>query len=178
MPSQRNQQILEEITQRLSDKQLVVTVRYSNVSATQMNDLRREVRNAGGNIYIAKNNLVAIAAHNIGLQGIETIIDGPTAYITSKEDISAAVKALSNAIKAQDLNIQILGGFMEQQMIAASRVQQLADMPSREQLIATLAASLNSPINRLARVMNAPVQNLASILSQIADQRKSQEDPA
>lgn len=175
MPSQRNQQILEEIVKRLSDKSLIVTARYSNVNATQMNDLRREVTKGGGNVYIAKNNLVALAAGQLGISNIKSIIDGPTAYITADGDIAATVKALADVIREQDLNIEILGGVMEEQLIPPERVRQIAELPSREQLIGMLASVMNSPLTGLARVLNAPVQNLASVLQQIADQQKESE---
>ena len=64
---------------------------------------------------------------------------------------------------------------MEDQLIPPERVRQIAELPSREQLIGMLASVMNSPLTGLARVLNAPVQNLASVLQQIADQRKESE---
>ena len=176
MPSKRNEEILASILDRIQDKPLIVTARYSNVNAAQMNDLRREVVNGGGRIFIAKNNLVKIAAHQIGIQDIDEIIDGPTAYIVADDDIAGTVKALTTSIKDQSLEIQILGGIVESQTIDASRVEQIADLPSRDQLIGMLASALNGPLTSFARVLNAPVQNLASALEQIADQRRTAEE--
>ena len=64
---------------------------------------------------------------------------------------------------------------MESEMIDANRVEQIADLPYKEQLIGMLASTLNGPLMSFARVLNAPVQNLASALEQIAEQRKSAE---
>ncbi len=172
MPSERNQKILQEIERRLDGKLLIVTARYANVSATQMNDLRREVSNGGGNVYIAKNNLVMLAARQMGISDIDRIIDGPTAYITAQDDVAGMVKALAKVIRDQGMNLEILGGIMESRLIDAERVKQIADMPSRDQLIGMLAATMNAPLTGLARVLNAPVQNLASVLNQIAEQRR------
>ncbi len=172
MPSQRNQDILHEVTERLRDKQLIVTIRYSNVSASQMNDLRREVTNGGGNVYVAKNNLALIAAERLGISGMEQIVDGPTAYITASDDVAGAVKALTNVTRDLSLDLEILGGVMENELIDPARVNQISNLPSRDQLIGMLAATLNAPLTGLARVLNAPVQNLASALHQIAEQRR------
>ena len=65
---------------------------------------------------------------------------------------------------------------MESETIDANRVEQIADLPSREQLIGMLASALNGPLNSFARVLNAPVQNLASTLEQIAEQRRTAEE--
>ena len=176
MPSKRNEEILASILDRIQDKPLIVTARYSNVDASQMNDLRRDVSNGGGKIFIAKNNLVKIAADQIGIQDIEKIIDGPTAYIVADDDIAGMVKALTESIKDQSLEVQILGGIMDSEMIDAKRVEQIADLPSRDQLIGMLASALNSPLTSFARVLNAPVQNLASTLEQIAEQRRTPEE--
>ena len=176
MPSKRNEDILANVLDRIKDKPLIVTARYSNVNAAQMNDLRRDVTKGGGKIFIAKNNLVKIAADQIGIRDIDKIIDGPTAYIVADDDIAGTVKALTTTIKAENLEIQILGGIMESEMIDATRVEQIADLPSREQLIGMLASALNSPLTSFVRVLNAPVQNLASALEQIADQRRTAEE--
>ena len=82
MPSKRNISILDDLLARLSDKQMIITMRYSNVSAGQMDALRRAVRDGGGVLYVAKNTLVKRAADELGIEGMEGIIDGPTGYIT------------------------------------------------------------------------------------------------
>ncbi len=175
MPSKRNEEILNELLELFRDKPLIVTARYANVKASQMNDLRREVTNGGGTIYVAKNNLVKLAAGQLGIDDIDTIIDGPTAYIVAEDDIAGAVKALTTSIKDMSVNVEILGGIMENETIGADRVAQISELPSREQLIGILASTLNSPLVSLARVLNAPVQNLASMLEQIAQQRGAAE---
>ena len=175
MPSQRNQDLLQNLLDRLQDKPLIVTARFSKVNAAQMNDLRRDITNGGGKMFIAKNNIVKIAADKLGISGIDSIIDGPTAYIVADDDAAAMVKSLTNSIKAQNIEIEILGGVMESELIDAQRVAQLGDLPSRDQLIGMLAATLNGPLMSFARVLNAPVQNLASALEQIAEQRRTAE---
>ncbi len=175
MPSQRNQQILDNILDRMRDKPLIVTARYSNVNASQMDDLRRSVTNGGGKVFVAKNTLVKIAAEELGIDSIDEIIDGPTAYIVADDDIAGMVKALNDSIKDQSINVEILGGVLDRELINSVRVEQIAALPTREQLIGMLASAMNGPINNLARVLNAPVQNLASVLEQITEQRRSTE---
>ena len=175
MPSERNQQILSNLLDRMRDKPLIVTVRHTNVNASQMNNLRRDISNGGGKMLIAKNNLVKLAADELGISGIESIIDGPTAYVIADDDIAGTVKALTTSIKDQSINVDILGGVMERELINANRVEQIADLPTRDQLIGMLASSMNGPLMAFARVLNAPVQNLASALEQIAEQRRTAE---
>jgi large subunit ribosomal protein L10 len=175
MPSTRNQKILENVLERMKDKPLVVTAQYTNVDASQMNELRRNVTAGGGKMFIAKNNLVKIAADQLGISEIDRIIDGPTAYIVANDDVAGMVKALTASIKGQSIDVRILGGIMESELIDAARVEQIADLPSRDQLLGMLASALNAPLTSFARVLNAPVQNLAHALEQIAEQRRAAE---
>ncbi len=176
MPSRRNQDILSDLLERLQDKPLIVTARYSNVNAAQMNDLRRDVTRGGGKIFVAKNNLVKLAADELGIDGIDQIIDGPTAYLTADDDIAAMMKALTDSINSQDLNVELLGGVVDGELVDSERVKQIADLPTRDQLLGMLAAALNGPLTAFTRVINAPVQNLAIALEQIAEQRRSAEE--
>ncbi len=178
MPSKRNTQMKENLVDRMRDKPLIVTARFSNVNASQMDELRRHVTGGGGKVFVAKNTLVKIAASELGISDIDEIIDGPTAYIVAEDDIADMVKALNTTIRDQRIDVEILGGIMEQQLIDANRVKQIADLPSREQLMGMLASTLNGPLMSLTRVLNAPVQNLASMLEQIAQQRQSAESEA
>lgn len=173
MPSTRNVSILEEIVSRFSDTQMIITMRYTNVSAAEMDALRAAIRGGGGLLYIAKNTLVLRAAEQLGIEGIDAIIDGPTGYMTVSGDVAGAAGALVDAIEDQSLSIDVLGGVMDNRVIDAGRVQQLSQLPSREELLATLAASLNAPLTGLLRVMGAPVQGLAQALHQVADQRQA-----
>lgn len=175
MPSKRNISILDELLARLSDKQMIITMRYANVSAGQMDALRRAVRDGGGVLYIAKNTLVKRAADQLGIDGIDGIIDGPTGYITVEDDIAGAAGALVGAIKEHDLSVDILGGVMDNEVIDAGRVQQISALPSRDQLIGMLAATMNAPLTGLMRVMSAPIQGLAQSLQQVVEQRQAQE---
>lgn len=175
MPSKRNEAIMEDLLVRLSDKQMIITMRYVNVSAVQMSELRRAIRGGGGVLYIAKNTLVLRAAESLGITGMSEIIDGPTGYVTVEGDVATAASALMDAIKEHNLEVEILGGIMDGELINAARVGQLSELPSREELLGMLAASLNAPLTGLMRVMSAPVQGLAQSLRQVLEQRQAQE---
>ena len=175
MPSQRNIAIMDDLLARLSDKQMIITMRYENVSAGDMDALRQAVRQGGGLMYIAKNTLVKRAAERLGLNGLDTIIDGPTGYVTVEDDVAGAANALVTIIKDRNLEVKILGGMMNDAIIDAKRVEQISQLPSRDELIGRLAASMNSPLTGLLRVMSAPVQGLAQSLQQIVEQKQAQE---
>lgn len=175
MPSKRNLAIMDDLMARLSDKQMIITVRYSNVSAGDMDALRRAVRDGGGLMYIAKNTLVKRAAEHLGLKGLDTIIDGPTGYVTVEDDIAGAANALVSEIKERNLEVTILGGVIDNAIVDAGRVEQISQLPSRDELVTRLAISINSPLTGLLRVMSAPVQGLAQSLQQVIEQRQAQE---
>ena len=175
MPSKRNVAIMEDLLVRLSDKPMIITMRYSNVSAAQMDELRRAVRGGGGLLYIAKNTLVLRAAESLGIEGMGSIIDGPTGYVTVEGDVVGAAAALVGAIDEHDLQVDIMGGILEGDVIDAARIKQLSEMPSRDELLGMLASTLSAPLTGLLRVMSAPVQGLAQSLRQVLEQRQAQE---
>ena len=175
MPSKRNVAIMEDLLVRLSDKPMIITMRYSNVSAAQMDELRRAVRGGGGLLYIAKNTLVLRAAESLGINGMGAIVDGPTGYVTVEGDVAGAAAALVGAIDEHDLQVDILGGILDGDVIDAARIKQLSEMPSRDELIGMLASSLSAPLTGLLRVMSGPVQGLAQSLRQVLEQRQAQE---
>lgn len=178
MPSKRNVAIMEELLVRLSDKPMIITMRYTNVSASQMDQLRRAVRGGGGLLYIAKNTLVLRAAETLGIKGMGSIVDGPTGYVTVDDDVAGATAALVGAIEEHDLQVDILGGIMDGDVIDAARIQRLSELPSRDELLGMLASTLNAPLTGLLRVMSAPVQGLAQSLQQVLEQRQAQEQEA
>ncbi len=163
--------IVEEILDNLNKSTTAVLADYRGLTATEMTELRKGLRDAGINFKIFKNTLATIAARQAGLNDLEGMLIGPTAIAFGYDDPIAVAKILNDFAKKHDA-LEIKGGIIEHQVIDPDRVVALAKLPGREQLIAQFLGLLNQPIVRLVTVLNKPVQDLAFTLNAVAQNKR------
>lgn len=164
MPTERNVKVVENLTSAFKDSSLVVAAEYRGLDVEALQGLRRALRTEGTQFTIAKNTLARIAADNAGRSDLKEIIDGPIGFVTTAGDPAAAAKTLVKHIDDNRLEVKIVGGFLEDSVITGSRVQDLAKLPSRDELIAKMLGGMNSPITGLVTVLSGPVRALANVL--------------
>ena len=113
---------------------------------------------------VVKNTFARIAADEAGRPELKDIMGGPIGFIVSDGDPAAAAKALVNYSDDNDLPVKIIGGVLDAEVLSADRVEALAKLPSKDELIAKMLGSMNSPITGLVMVMSGPVRALATVL--------------
>lgn len=163
--------IVEEIVENLNRSTAAVLADYRGLTAAEMTELRKNLREAGINFKIFKNTLATIAAKQAGFDELEAMLVGPTAIAFAYEDPIAAAKML-NEFANKHAALEIKGGILEKQVIGQDKVVELAKLPGREQLIAQFVGLLNQPIVRLVTVLNKPVQDLAMTLNAVAQNKQ------
>jgi large subunit ribosomal protein L10 len=163
--------IVEEIVENLNRSTSAVLADYRGLTAAEMTELRKGLREAGINFKIFKNTLATIAARQAGLDDLEGMLVGPTAIAFGFADPIAVAKILNDFAKKHDA-LEIKGGIIEHQVIDQEKVITLAKLPGREQLIAQFLGLLNQPIVRLVTVLNKPVQDLAMTLNAVAQNKQ------
>lgn len=163
--------IVEEIVENLNKSTAAILTDYRGLTAAEMTELRKGLRDAGINFKIFKNTLATIAAKQAGMDGLEGMLVGPTAIAFGFEDPIAVAKILDDFAKKHDA-LEIKGGIIEHTVIDHDKVVALAKLPGREQLIAQFVGLLNQPIVRLVRALNKPVQDLALTLNAVAQNKK------
>lgn len=171
MPRPEKIAIVEEIVDNLNKSTSAVLADYRGLTAAEMTELRKGLRDAGINFKIFKNTLATIAAKQAGMGELEGMLVGPTAIAFGFEDPIAVAKILNDFAKKHDA-LEIKGGIIEKQVIDQEKVMTLAKLPGREQLIAQFLGLLNQPIVRLVTVLNKPVQDLAMTLNAVAQNKK------
>jgi len=165
--------IVEEMKEKLSS-QGVVLVSYNKLDVKTAMQLRRTFLKHGVEYKVIKNTLTRIAADNLGVEGLNDLLSGPNGLATSKDDPVAPAAALKEFFKETNSEaIAIKAGVLDGKVIDPNGVKALADLPSKEQLLATLAATLLAPITGLARALNGNVQNLAYALEAVRKQKES-----
>ena len=148
---------VEDLKKSLADAQLAIVADYRGLTVAEITDLRRRVQKAGGDVTVAKNTLVKVAMKGQDQwQGLESLLQGPTAIVIGREDFIGAAKALSDFSKEKRaVTVKVRGGVLNGEAIDAGKLQALANLPSREGLLTMIAQLLQSPISGFARAVNA-----------------------
>jgi large subunit ribosomal protein L10 len=144
---------------------------FQGITVAQATELRRRVRDNGGQYEVVKNRLALIAVKGKGLEGLSSQFSGPTSVAFSNDDPVALAKALSQFSKDHPV-LQFKGALVDGQAVAGDQVAAIATMPSREELIAKLLYLLQSPITRLARGLNEISRQLVVVLDQVSRKKE------
>ncbi|HXO41364.1 MAG TPA: 50S ribosomal protein L10 [Thermoanaerobaculia bacterium] len=144
---------------------------FKGITVPQATELRNRVRATGGEYLVVKNNLALRAIDSTALAALEEHFAGPTAVVYSTGDPVALAKALTDYAKDVPA-IELKAGMVERHAVAAGQIKEIAQLPSREQLIAKLLYLMQSPIARFARVLGALPQSLVVVLDQVRKQKE------
>ena len=148
---------------------------YKGITVPQVTALRSKVRDSGGEYLVVKNTLALRAIEGGPLDQLKELFEGPVAVVFSQTDAVGLAKALSQAAKEIPV-LELRGGVVDGQVVQANQVSDIANLPSREELIAKLLFLLQSPITRLARVLAAVPQQLVIVLDQVRQQKEGGAD--
>ena len=167
MDRAQKEKVVEELGQIFESSGVVVVARYEGMTVSQMQDLRADMRAAGGSVRVAKNRLAKIALEGKPCASIGTLLTGMTVLAYSEDPVAAA-KITEKYAKANDKFV-ILGGAMGSAALDPAGVKAVAAMPSREELIAQIVSCIGAPASNIAGAIGAPASNIASILSTIEE---------
>ncbi len=167
MDRAQKEKVVEELGQIFESSGVVVVAHYAGLTVAEMQDLRGRMREAGGSVRVAKNRLAKIALEGKPNASLADLLTGMTVLAYS-EDPTAAARVMDKFAK-DNKKIVILGGAMGNAALDPDGVKAVADMPSREELIASIVAQIGAPAANIAGAIGAPASNIASILSTIED---------
>jgi large subunit ribosomal protein L10 len=145
----------------------VIVTHYHGLTVSEVTNLRRSLREKGASFKVVKNTLSKIAASNVKLEHAPEIFSGPTAIAYSVDPIAAA-KGVVEFAKTND-NLKIIGGIVNEKILDVSSIQQLAKLPSLDQLRGQIVGILQAPASNLARVTQAPAGALARVIKAYAE---------
>jgi large subunit ribosomal protein L10 len=165
--------VVEEVRERLEGSSGSVLTEYRGLTVKDMAELRVRLSEAGGDYKVFKNTLVRRAVSGSEHEALGSLLTGPTAIAFVREDITAVAKALRDFGRANP-NLVMKGGLLDGKLLDGRDLAALADLPSRDVLLAQLAGALAAPLRQLAGLMEALPRNLAYGLSALADQRRSE----
>ncbi len=169
-------QAISEFNETIGKATNAFLIDFKGITVPQVTELRKQVRETGSEYIVVKNTLALIAVKDSPLKTLEKQFSGMTAVAYNTTDAVALAKALTKFAKDVP-TVQFKGAMLNGQIVPASEIQNIASLPSREELVAKLLFILQSPIRGLVTVLNANIRNLAVVLDQIAKQQSGGQAP-
>jgi len=174
--------IVEEVREKLQNSDGAMLTEYRGLDVPALAELRSALREAGGEYKIYKNTLVRLAAREIGLE-IDDLLTGPTAiaFVGVKSDgtpgdVAAAAKALKTFAKTND-SLVLKGGVLDDKLLSSDDLRALAELPSRDVLLAQLAGAFQAPMAKMAGLLAAVPRDFAYGLKALIDQGGASDAP-
>ncbi|TKZ22265.1 50S ribosomal protein L10 [Shimia litoralis] len=171
MDRAQKEKLVDELGQIFESSGVVVVAHYAGLTVADMQDLRARASEAGGAVRVAKNRLAKIALEGKACESIADYLSGMT-VLTYSEDPVAAAKVAEDFAK-ENKKFEILGGAMGENALDRAGVTAVSKMPSREELIASIAGCIGAPAANIAGAIGAPASNIAGILSTIEDRAEA-----
>ena len=162
--------VVDEVRERLGAASASVVTEYRGLSVGELAQLRQALAAAGGDYKIFKNTLVRLAIADGEHRLLEPLLTGPTGIAFVHGEVSAVAKALRDFSRA-NAHLVVKGGLLEGNLLSSNELAALADLPSREVLLARLAGAIAAPMRQLGALMEALPRNLAYGLSALVDSR-------
>ncbi len=140
---------VKELAEHIKGAKLILLVDYRGTTVEADTKLRKDIREVNGEIKVMKNNIIKRALDANNESGLDDVLEGPTAIVSSKEDYLQPLKAIYKFSKSNE-NYKIKGGIIDGEVKSVEELITLAQLPSREELLAKLAGSLLGTISKLA----------------------------
>lgn len=175
MPTQAKAAVIEEITDRFQNSSAAVLTEYRGLTVAQLTQLRRSL-GEGSSYAVVKNTLTKRAADSVGFSDLAPLLSGPTAIAFIEGDPVTAAKAIRDFAKANPALI-VKGGVVEGRTVDAREVTRLADVESREVLLAKLAGAMKGNLTKAAGLFQAPLSQVARLAAALQE-KKAAEAPA
>jgi large subunit ribosomal protein L10 len=163
-----------ELVESFQESAGAVLTEYRGLTVKQLQDLRRSL-GENANYAVVKNTLTKIAATEAGVDGFDDLLVGPTAIAFINGDVVEAAKGLRDFAKAHPALV-IKGGFLEGKSLDAKEIAKLADLESREVLLAKLAGGMLASLSQAVYLLNAPLAQAARVAGAL--QAKAEQDPS
>ncbi len=177
MPRPEKVQAVADIKERIEESGAVFLAEYAGLSVGEQQQLRRSLRAAESELKIVKMTLARIAATELGHDELLESLSGPTALAFAGGDAAAAAKVLQDFAK-DHAQLVLKGGLLAGEPLTIERVAQLAELDSRDVLLAKIAGAFEAPMAGMARLLGTMPSNLASMVSQLIDRLPAEEPEA
>jgi len=155
--------IIDELLERVNASPFVLVVDYTGMTVPEFADLRKKLVDVGAECHVAKNTYMRNALKEADLPDIGEHLKGQTAFVTGENDVCATAKAVKEFSKVSKKATAVCG-ILDGDVLSEAQVEALADLPSRETILAQLLGVINEPASKLVRTLNEPGASLARVI--------------
>lgn len=166
-----------EVRGKLSGSQAALLADYRGLTVKDFSALRQSLAAVGATVGIYKNTLVRFAARDLGIDGLEPLLKGPTAITFVESDAAGAAKALRDFARTNPLLV-VKGGLLGTKVVDAGAAKALADLPSRDVLLSQIAGLLQAPLQQMANLLEAVPRTFAYGLMALIEKQGGAPDEA
>lgn len=169
---ERKHKLVAQYETWLKESEAIVLAEYSGLDMTAIDELRQNVREAGGEFHILKNTLAKIAFSSVGFEAPEEYFIGSTAIGLAFEDPPGTAKAIADFEKAGDF-VKIKGGFLGQEHMTADQVKVMAELPPLPVVRGQLLGTIMAPATQLTRLLAEPGRQLAQVVKAFSERESA-----
>ena len=169
-------ELVEKYKELIEESRGTIFVDYRGLQVSQMETLRRSLRESGSAIHVVKNRLMKIVLEDVGMEAPDEWLDGPTAIAFCYEEVPPIAKTVSDFAKEAPLTIK--GGLLSGEALSVDQVKSLADLPSREVLLAQVLGTINAPATQVAGVVSSGIRQVLNVLQAYVDKLEEGGAPA
>jgi large subunit ribosomal protein L10 len=175
MPTDEKRQAVAELAEMLRSSSAMAVADYRGLKVSEMQAVRRTLRDSGVQLTVAKNRLLKIAADEAERPELKALLTGPTALATIDGDEAAMAKALADALRPYTRVVSVRGGMLGSTPIDAGQLTRLATMPSRDVLLGRVVGGMAAPLTGMANVLAGTLRGFANVLNAVADKKRETE---
>ncbi len=161
-------ELVADLNKSFAETHLVVVTQQSGITVAEASTLRRQMRDAGASYKVTKNRLTRLALEGTKFEALQSLFTGPTAIAVSEDPVAAAKVCVEFAKK--NTKLTVVGGALGKEMLDRVMVENLAKLPSLDELRGKLIGVLQAPATKLAGVTQAPAGQLARVFSAYGSQ--------
>ncbi len=172
MNKESKEQLVAEFAAKLKEAKAAFLADYRGLDVGQANDLRNKLREVGVEYRVVKNTLLRLAAKDTDLACFDEFLNGPTAIALVSDDPVAPAKALVEFAKKNDA-FELKAGMLDGKLLAVAEIQALAELPSRDELLAKMLRSMSAPATNFVGVLAAVPRTFVQVLAAIKDQKEA-----
>ncbi|MCF8012120.1 MAG: 50S ribosomal protein L10 [Clostridiales bacterium] len=175
MPTRKEKEtMVEMIKDKFENSKVIVLTDYRGLDVAAMNKLRRKMDEADSEFKVIKNTLIKRVTREMGLQDLDSYLEGPTALATSSTDPVAPAKVLQDIAK-EHKQLEIKAGVLEGSVLDESGIKALADLPSREVLLGRVVGGMQAPLTGFAVSLQGLLRNFVYALDGIREKKEAEE---
>jgi len=171
--------IVSDLSKELKESSFVLVTDYQHMKVDDFSELRKRLAVAGAEVHVVKNSFLERAMADSGLSAGNGELTGQTAIVTGDKDVAPVAKVLKK-FAGEFKKAMLKLGFIDRAQVPTKQIEQIADLPPREVVMAQLLGLMQAPATRLARMLNEPASSLARLLKAKSEKegRPAAETPA